>query len=442
MNSRRLPKIVTAEQAVKAVKSHDDIVLANFCGEPRLLPAALMARASELTGVRLFHFSVHGSFQQKYLEPCMEKHIRCATAFVGRSKVVRQLIKECRADFYPATFGNIPRLLREGDFKSDVTLLTVSPPDVRGYCNLGISVDYAWGALERPPRVVIAEANPNMPRTHGRSFIHISQIDYLVNVNEPLFDLPQFPVTDVEIRIGQLVSDLVEDGSTLQVGYGAMSEAMLQFLVDKKDLGIHTEMVPEGLTDLVAMGVVNNSRKTLHKGKIVATFLAGTRKLYDWVNDNPLIEMQPVDYTNDPFIIAKNNKMVSINAALQVDLFGNIYADLLGIQDQYTGSGGQPDFATGCALAPDSRFITVLPSTTSDSKYSRIVAHPYLEKDNPLASQIPTVPRYYADYVVTEYGAVRLKGKPNGERAKALISIAHPAFQDSLRQKAKGLGLL
>jgi 4-hydroxybutyrate CoA-transferase len=436
------PKIVTAERAVQAIKSHDDVVLANFCGEPRLLPMALMNRAHELLGVRIFHYAAFGPFQDRYLEPGMEKHIRCATAFCGRRKSVRQLLNEGRADFYPVTFGNTPRLLREGDFKSDALLLTVSPPGHDGYCSLGVSVDYAHGALERPPRVVIAEVNPNMPKTHGRSFIHVSQIDYIVEVDQPLYELEQLPNTEVQAKIGQHVAELVEDGATLQIGYGGVSEAVVHFLKDKKDLGIHTEMVPEGLRELVAAGAVTGDRKSIHPGKIVCTFHGGTKKLYRWLNNNPSIEMQPVDYTNDPKVIAMNNKVVAIDAALQVDLFGNIYSDLLGLEDQYTGSGGQLDFAIGCVIAPDAKFVTVLPSTTSDEMSSRIVTHPTLEINNPRAPQIPTIPRYYADYVVTEYGVAHLKGKPNAERAKALIQIAHPNFQGILRQQAGELGFL
>jgi 4-hydroxybutyrate CoA-transferase len=436
------PEVVTAEKAIEAVKSHNDVVLANFCGEPRLLPMALMNRAHELLGVRIFHYAAFGPFQDRYLEPGMEKHIRCATAFCGRRKSVRQLLSEGRADFYPVTFGNTPRLLREGDFRSDVLLLTVSPPGRDGYCSLGVSVDYAKGALERPPRVVIAEVNPNMPKTHGRSFIHVSKIDHIVEVDQPLYELEQSPITEIQVRIGQHVAALVEDCSTLQIGYGGVSEAMVHFLQDKKNLGIHTEMVPEGLRELVAAGAITNARKSIHQGKIICTFHGGTTKLYEWLNDNPSIEMQPVDYTNDPKVIAMNSKMVAINAALQVDLFGNIYSDLLGLDDQYTGSGGQLDFAIGCTLAHEAKFVTVLPSTTSDEKSSRIVTHPTLEINNPRAPQIPTIPRYYADYVVTEYGVAHLKGRPNTERAKALIQIAHPDFQGILQQQAKELGLL
>ncbi len=442
MKEKRSPKLVTPEQAVEAVKSHDDIVLANFCAEPRYLPMALMDRASELTGVRIFHMAVRGPFQERYLEPDMEKHIRCATPLCGRSKSVRQLLKSGRADFYAVTFASVPRLLREGDFKSDVFMLTVSPPDNHGYCCLGVSVDYAWGALERPPRVVIAEINPNMPRTQGRTSIHISQIDYAVEIDKPLFELEQFPITEVEKTIGGYVAELVEDGTTLQIGYGGLSEAVLYFLKDKKDLGIHTELVPEGMRELIESGAITNAKKSIHQGKVLCTFHGGTKKLYDWLDNNPLFEMQPVDYTNDPKIIALNRKLVAINAALQVDLYGNIYADVLGLQDQYTGAGGQLDFAVGCAIAEDAKFITVLPSTTGNDMFSRIVAHPTLEENNALASQIPTVPRYYADFIVTEYGVAKLKGKSNHERAKSLIQIAHPNFRSTLRKQAKQLGLL
>lgn len=442
MRDSRSPKLVTAEQAVEAIRSNDDVVLSNFCSEPILLPPALMNRAPELSGVRLYHMAIHGPFQQRYVEPGMEKHVRCATTLTGRSRYVRQLIAEGRADFYSITFSNVPRLLREGDFKSDVFMVTVAPPDKDGNCNLGVDVDYAWGALERPPRVVIAEMNPHMPRTKGKTALHLSQIDYVVEVNQPLFELPQITITSLETKIGGYVANLVEDGSTLQIGYGGLSEACTYSLKSKKDLGMHTEMVPEGLRDLLEAGAVTNNKKAIHPGKVTCSFNGGTKKLYDWLDNNPYIEMLPVDYVNDPRIIAKNSKLVAINAALQVDLFGNIYADILGIQDQYSGAGGQLDFAMGCSLAPDSKFVTVLPSTTDNDRISRIVVHPSLEQHNQMAPQIPTVSRYYADYVVTEYGVAHLKGKSNQERAKALIAVAHPVHRGALQQQAKKVGLL
>jgi len=442
METKRSPRFVTAERAVEAVKSGDDVVLANFCGEPRYLPLALMNRASELTGARLFHMAAQGRFQSEYTEPGMDAHIRCATPFCGRSQSVRQLLKEGRADFYPVTFAGIPRLLREGDFKSDVFMLTVSPPDKYGYCSLGVSVDYAWGAIERPARTIIAEVNPNMPRTQGRTSLHLSRIDFVVEVDEPLFELPQSPITDVEKRIGGYVADLVEDGATLQVGYGGVSESVLYFLRNKKNLGIHSEMLPDGIRDLFDAGSITNGEKSIHRGKAICTFQGGTRKLYDWLDENPLFEMHPVDYTNDPKVIAANRKLVAVNAALQVDLYGNVYADVLGVNDQYTGAGGQLDFAIGCSLADDAKFVNVLPATADTGTVSRIVAHPSRERDNALASQIPTVPRYYSDYVVTEYGVAHLKGKSNRERARSLIEIAHPDYREGLSRQARQLGLL
>ena len=246
----------------------------------------------------------------------------------------------------------------------------------------------------------------------------------------------------LKLKVGEYVASLVEDGSTLQIGYGGLSEACIYFLKDKKDLGLHTEMVPEGARELIETGAINNNKKSIHKGEITCAFNGGTKKLYDWLNNNPLIKMYPVDYTNDPKVIAMNSKVVAINAALQVDLFGNIYSDVMGLQDQYSGAGGQLDFAMGCSIAPDAKFIIVLPSATGDGRFSRIVAHPSLEKDNPLASQIVTVPRYYSDYVITEYGVAHLKGKSNRSRAEALIKIAHPDHRDKLQHQAKKLGLL
>jgi len=442
MDKTRGTRFVNVEDAVKTVRSHDNVILANFCAEPRFLPDMLMDRAEELQSVRIYHLTPFGPFQDKYLIPGMDKHIRCATSFCGRRTALRQLVKEGRADFYPLTFGNIPNLFRKGDFKCDVLMLTVTPPDSEGYCSLGVSVDYIWGALERGPRVVMAEINRHMPRTHGMTSIHMSQIDYAVEVDTPIFELEQYPISEVEEKIGAYVASLVEDGSTLQIGYGGVSEAATYFLKDKMDLGVHSEMIPEGLREIAMNGCVTNAKKGIHQGKIVCTFHGGTKKLYEWLHENPMIEMQPVDYTNDPKVIARNRKMVAINAALQVDLFGNIYSDIFGLDDQYTGSGGQLDFAIGCAVAKDAKFINAIPSTTHNGKYSRIVVHPSLDTDNTHIPIIPTVPRYYADYVVTEFGIARLKGKSNQERARELINIAHPDFRGTLEEDAKKIGLL
>lgn len=439
---KNMPKLVTPAQAAQVIKSGDDIVLANFCSEPRYLPMAIMERAQELTNVRLFHMAVQGPFVQNYLGKEMETHIKCATPFCGRNPTIRQLLKNGKADFYPISFSKVPDLLRKGEIKSDVFITTVSPPDNDGFCSLGISVDYAWGAIERPAKIIIAEINPNMPRTSGRTALHISKIDYITEVNEPLFELPQSSISDIERKIGGYVSELVNDGTTLQIGYGGMSESVICFLKDKQNLGIHTEMVPDGLRELIITGTVNNSQKSIHQGKSICTFSAGTKVLYQWLDRNPLIEMYPVDYTNDPIIIASNRNLVAINTALQVDLYGNIYADMLGLGDQYSGAGGQLDFAIGCALTNDAKFINVLSSTSNHDTVSRIVIHPSIETNNPIAPQVPTVPRYLSDYVVTEYGIARLKGKTNRERAKSLISIAHPNYRALLTRQAHKSGLL
>lgn len=438
----RLPKSGSAEEAVKLIRSGDEVTLATFSGVPRYLPNALMERAQELKGVRIFHMTPFVSnVEKKLLEPGMEKHIRCLTPFCGRRESVRRLVKEGRADFYSISFAQYPEMLRTGDFKCDVFMLTVTPPDRFGYCSMGVSVDIAWGALERPARLVLAEINPNMPRTHGRTFIHESRIDYAVEVNDPIFEMGQSEITDAEKKIGQYVADIVEDGATLQIGYGGVSEAAIRFLDSKKDLGVHTEMVPEGMRTLVESGVINNSKKSIHRDKIVCTFHGGTRQLFDWLDDNPLIEMHGVDYVNDPNVIAKNYKMTAINAALQVDLFGNVYADVLGVNDQYTGSGGQLDYVKGCAISPGAKFINTLPSISTNQEWSRIVSHPTMT-ENAIAPQMPLFSRYFADYIVTEYGVAQLKGKSNRQKAESLIAIAHPKFRGMLQEQAETLGLL
>ena len=432
-------KLVAPERAAATIKSGDRVVLANLCGEPHVLPNLLMERAWELENVRLFHLRPFGSFIEKYLEPGMEKHIKCTTVFAGGNPAIIQLIREGKAEFYPIPLSRIPWLFREGPYRPDVFITTVSPPDRYGYCSLGVSVDYAWAALETA-KTIIAEVNENMPRTHGDTFIHVSRIDYFVEASEPIYELPQPEITGVERRIGENVASLVEDEATIQIGYGGVSEAVTYFLKEKKNLGMHTEMVPEGVITLVEEGALTCEKKTIHKGKIVCTFNAGTRRLYEWLDNNPLIEMKPVDYTNNSSIIAMNHKMTAINTALQVDLYGNIYSDMLGL-DQYSGAGGQPDFVLGALLRPDGKSIIALPSTAAGGKVSRIVAHPTLS-GNVRAPQLPTVTRFYADYVVTEWGIASLKDKTTSERAKALIEIAHPKFKDELWEKAKKINLL
>jgi 4-hydroxybutyrate CoA-transferase len=432
-------KLVAPEKAIKAVKSGAKVVLANLCAEPHILPNLLFERAQELENVRLFHARPFGKFIDRYLEPGMEKHIRCATTFAGGIPQIVQLIKEGRADFYPVALSRIPWLFREGPYKPDVFLANVSPPDGRGYCSLGVSVDWAWAALETAS-LVIAEVNENMPRTGGDSMVHVSQLDFLVETSEPIYELPQPKITKVERAIGENVAALVEDGATIQIGYGGIAEATAPFLEDRKDLGMHTEMVPEGVMKLVEEGAMTCKKKSIHRGRIVCTFNAGTKRLYEWLNRNKMIEMKPVDYVNDSRVIAKNRKMTSINAALQVDLYGNIYSDMLGFE-QYSGAGGQPDFVVGAFLCPSGKSITVLPSTARSGSVSRIVLHPALSGSDK-APMVATVARSFADFVVTEYGVASLRDKTTSERAEALIEIAHPDFKDELLRNARKMGLV
>jgi 4-hydroxybutyrate CoA-transferase len=431
-------KYISPEKIVQLIKPHYKVALSNICSEPRIIPPLLMEQAHELHDVRLFHMRPCGNFVERYLEPGMESHIRCSTAFTGGVRPIVQLIKDGRADFYPIPFSQAPWLIRT-KLKPDVFIATVTPPDEAGNCNLGISVDYARAALE-VARVVIVEINTNMPRTFGDTTISTDQIDYFIESQEPIHELPQPRITKLEIQLAENVTELVHDGATIQIGYGAISESITPFLKDKKNLALHTEMFPESAMELVDGGVIDGQQNSLHKDKAVCSFAAGTKKLYQWLSKNSTIEFMPFDYTNDPKIIAANNRMTAINTALQVDLYGNTYSDMLGF-DQYSGAGGQPDFVIGSQLCSDGISVIVLPSTAVEGKKSRIVAHPQVSL-NSQAPAIPTVSRYHADYVVTEFGTASLRGKTTRERARAIVQIAHPDFVDELWKEGKRLNLL
>lgn len=432
-------EFTSPEKAVSVIKSDDKVVLSNLCSEPRIIPSLLMDRAPELRNVKIFHLRPFGTFVEKYLERGMEEHIKCCTAFTGGVKAINQLIRDGHADFYPIPLSRAPWLIRSGPFKPDVFVATMSPPDDKGNCNLGISVDYARAALETA-QVVIAEINPGMPRTLGDTIVHVEEIDYFIDSHEPIYELLPPTITRLEKRIAENVNRLVVDGATIQIGYGAISESITPFLAEKRDLGLHSEMFPESAMPLVEQGILTGFRKSIHKGKAVCAFAAGTKKLYKWLDENAAVEFKALDYTNDPNIIGMNSKMTTINGALQVDLFGNIYSDMLGF-NQYSGAGGQPDFVMGSQLCPDGTSIIVLPSTTSDGRTSRIVVHPSLTT-NPKAPSVPTVTRFYADYVVTEYGVASLRGKTTLERARALAEIAHPDHVDELRKQGRKLNIL
>jgi acetyl-CoA hydrolase len=362
----------------------------------------------------------------------MEKHFKHKAFFIGAN--ARKSVNEGRSEFIPIFLSEVPLLFKLGRINTDVALLNVSPPDEHGFCSYGVDVGTIKTPAERS-KIIIAQVNKYQPRTLGDCFIHINKINYIVEYDEPLKELPQVdPDTTPEVlavfdKIGRNVADLIEDGSTLQMGIGAIPDSVMKYLFDKKDLGIHTEMFSDGMIDLVDAGVINGERKTLHPGKIIAGFVLGTRRVYDFIDNNPVIEFHPQEYVNDPFVIAKNNKMVAINSALEVDLTGQVCSDSIGTRF-YSGIGGQVDFIRGASKSEGGKPIIALPSTTKNDTISRIVT-----TLKPGAGVVTS--RGDVDYVVTEYGAADLWGKTIQERAKALISISHPKFRDELTRYAK-----
>ena len=421
-------KIMSADEALKAVKNNNRVVVGHACGEPPTLVEALVARAPELRNVEIVHMVAMGP--AKYAQPGMEQSFRHNSLFVGAT--TRKAIAERRALHTPCYFHEIPRLFTWGILPVDVTLVQVSPPDDDGWCSLGVSVDYTL-ASTRADRVTIAQMNRFMPRTLGDR-IHLDEIDCIVEKDEPIIELKPPAIGDKEKAIGGNVAKLIEDGSTLQMGIGAIPDAVLLFLKDKKDLGIHSEMFSDGIVDLAAAGVVTNKKKTINTGKFVATFLMGTRKLYDFVDNNPDVVMRTVDYTNDPFIIGQHDKLISINSALQVDMMGQVNAEMIG-RNQFSGIGGQVDFVRGASRSKGGKSIIALPSTASGGKVSRIA----VELDRGAAV---STSRNDVHFIVTEYGAAELRGKSIRERARALIAIAHPEFRDSLTKQASEAGFV
>jgi len=414
-------KLTTPAEAVKGVKSGDRIVFAHACGEPRRLPGELVKRAKELRNVEIVHMVAMG--EALYCHPEYAENFRHISLFAGVTS--RGALWENRADYIPCHNSQIPSLLGTV-LPVDFAMVSVSPPDNSGFCSLGISVDYTRKAVECA-RVVIAEVNRTMPRTHGDSFVHVSQFDSLVEVDLPVHQLQKRKITEVEERIGRHVAGLVEDECCLQLGIGGIPDAVLANLTGFKDLGIHSEMVSDGVQFLVEKGVITGNRKNLHKGKIIVTFLMGSGGFYEWVNDNPMVEMHRLEYTNNPFVIAQNKKMIAINSALEVDLQGQVSADTLGPQ-QFSGVGGQVDFVRGAKMSEGGKAVIALPSTAKNN-VSRIV--PVLKEGAAV-----TTSRNDVDYVVTEFGIAPLAGKTVRQRMKALTAITHPQFREELERKA------
>jgi 4-hydroxybutyrate CoA-transferase len=410
----------TAEEAVKRVRSGDRIVFSHACGEPRVLPRELVKRAKDLRNVEIVHMIPMG--EALYCLPELVSSFRHISFFSGAG--TRKAIWESRADYIPSLFSEIPALF-ESILPVDVAMVTVSPPDKNGLCSLGVSVDYTKKAVEQA-KMVIAEINPTMPRTHGQSFVPLSDIHYFVEVDEPIIELKSSELTEVEKNIGRHAAELIDDGCCLQLGIGGIPDAVLFHLSGFKDLGIHSEMISDGVKNLVEQGVITGRKKTIHRGKIIVTFLMGSRAFYDWVDDNPMIEMHTVDYTNSPYVIGRNKKMIAINSALEVDLLGQVCADTLGPR-QFSGVGGQLDFVRGSRMSEGGKAIIALPSIAKD--VSRIV--PALK-----TGAAVTTSRNDVDYVITEHGIAALKGKTVRERMKALINIADPVFREELTKKA------
>jgi acetyl-CoA hydrolase len=393
-----------------------------------MLVDALVARRENLSDVEIVHMHTEGD--APYARPEMSGHFRHNALFVGRN--LREAVNQGRADFTPVFLSEVPKLF-ETTLPIDVALVQVSPPDKAGYCSLGISVDCAKPA-SLAATTVVAQVNPRMPRTHGDSFLHLSQIDFLVEGAAELPEIVCDAPDGAAQRIGTNVASLIEEGSTIQIGIGTIPNAVLGSLAGHKHLGVHTEMFSDGLLDLVDSGAVDSSAKSYHEGKIVSSFVMGTRRLYDFVDDNPLIEMRSVSFTNDPFVIARNDRMVSINSAIEVDLTGQVCADSIGHM-LYSGIGGQMDFIRGAARSKGGKAIIALPSTAKGGAVSRIVA-----ELRPGAGVVTT--RGDVHHVVTEHGIADLYGRTLRERAQSLIAIAEPRFQDELRAAARGLNLL
>ncbi|NOZ94678.1 MAG: acetyl-CoA hydrolase/transferase family protein [Acidobacteria bacterium] len=418
-------RVTSAEEAVRDIRSGDRVWIHPGCNTPVRLVEAMVARADELEDVEVVHILTLGP--APYAEPGMEAHFRHRALFVGGN--VRRAVNEGRADFVPIHLHQVPGLVSSGRLLIDVALIHISPPDEHGFCSYGVGVDATKAAVETA-RSVIALVNQRMPRALGDSFVHVSKLTHVVEVDEPVLELPMATeVSGVARAIGENIASLIPDGATLQMGIGEIPDAVLLFLEDKKHLGVHTEMFSDGLVDLFEAGVVTNERKTLHRGKIVASFVIGTRKAFDFVDNNPFMEFHPNQYVNDPYIVAQNDAMVAINSAISIDLTGQVCADSIGTRI-YSGFGGQLDFIRGAARAKRGVPIIALPSTARGGTVSRIT-------DTLLPGSGVVTTRADVHWVVTEYGRADLYGASLRERARALIDIAHPDFREELERAAR-----
>jgi acyl-CoA hydrolase len=412
-------KLMNPRDALRCVESHMRVYIQPGCAEPEVLVGALIERAPYVRDVEIVHLLTLG--RADYIAPEMAGHFRHNAMFIGGN--VREAVNDGRADYTPIFLSEVEGLFESGEMPLDVALIQVSPPDTHGFCSFGVGVDTTLTAAKKA-RYVVAQVNDQMPRTYGDSFIHVSDIDALVETSRPLCELEKPEITELHLAIARNVSSLIEDGSTIQTGIGGIPDAVLLYLQDRKDLGVHTELLSDNIIPLIESGVVNGRRKTLHPRKLILGFALGTKKLFDFVHENPIFEFHPNSYTNNPILIAQNDRMVAINSALQIDITGQICADSMGTYF-YSGIGGQVDFIRGATRSKGGKPIIALPSTAKNDTISRIV--PTL---NPGSGVVTS--RGAVHYVVTEYGVAYLHGRSIRQRAEALIQIAHPKFRDQL----------
>lgn len=418
-------RLCTADEAVKCIKSGDRVALAHAVAEPPVLVDAMVANASAYKNVEISHMVSLGKGEYTKVE--YKDNFRFNGWFTGAP--TRNCIAEGHGDFTPVFFHEIPKYIRRGIFDLDVFMVMVSPPDEHGFCCVGVSSDYTMQGIASA-KIVLAEVNDQVPVVFGDTFVHVSEIDKFVETSHPLPELGLPKIGEVELAIGRNCAELIHDGDTLQLGIGAIPDAVLQALKDKKDLGIHSEMISDGVVDLYEAGIINNAKKGINKGKMTVTFLMGTKRLYDFAANNPAVELRTVDYVNNPVVVAENTGMVCINSCIAVDFMGQVVSDSIGIK-QFSGVGGQVDFVRGAAMSLDGKGVAIMamPSVTA-KKDGTLISKitPYID----LGAAV-TTSRNDVDYIVTEYGIAPMKGKTLKERARNLINVAHPNFREELK---------
>ena len=422
-------RIGTPEAAMSLIKSRDSVYLHAGAATPQIFVDAFSKRVMQLEGVVISHILSLGD--AKYITPEMAGHVRLNSLFTGAN--VREAVNAGRADWTPIFLSEIPGLYKKGHIPVDVAIIHVSPPDSHGFCSFGVSTDTTIAAC-KVAKTIVAMVNRQMPRVHGDNFIHASKLDFIVEADEQLFQAPKAILSERHMQIGKYIASLIEDGSTLQMGIGAIPDATLHYLKDKKNLGIHTEMFSDGVVELVEAGVINGEEKTLHPGKVVSSIVMGSQHVYDFIHENPFMEFHPTDYVNDPYIIAQNSKMVAINSSIEIDLTGQVCSDSMG-RTNWSGIGGQVDFMRGASRSNGGVPIIAMPSTAKKGTQSRIVL------DLKPGAAV-TTSRGDVHYIITEFGIAHLHGKTLRQRAKALIEIAHPDFREELERQSHASKLL